>query len=117
MATEKINTVNLTRWEGAEGSSKQSNDFFDKQWCIYQKILNNNYMSHRECYDKLHRFLVGYFHKPYSLLDLGCGDASFTASGLSHTPIAAYKGIDLSETALEIAKNNLSELPCQKTFL
>ena len=106
-----------THRRGVEsGSSKQSNEFFDNQWSIYQKILNNNYMSHRECYDRLHRFLIDHFRKPYSLLDLGCGDASFTARSLSHTLIASYIGIDLSEAALEIAQNNMSDLPCQKTY-
>ena len=84
--------AHLNRRGDGKGFSTQSNEFFNQQWSIYQKILSNNYMSHRECYALLHRFLVGYFHKPYSLLDLGCGDASFTVRSLLDTPIVAYKG-------------------------
>ena len=108
--------VHSNRPADSRGLSTQSNVFFDKQWDIYQKILRYNYMSHRECYDLLHRFLVGYFHKPYSLLDLGCGDASFTVRSLMGTQIMAYKGVDLSTAALEIARDNMAQLPCEKAF-
>ena len=102
--------------EAGNGIPARSNEFFDDQWSVYQKILSNNYMSHRECYDLLHRFLLGYFHKPYSLLDLGCGDASFTSRSLVDTSIATYMGIDLSAAALEIAQTNMATLPCHMTF-
>ena len=108
--------ASLIRREAGNGISTRSNEFFDEQWSVYQKILRNNYMSHRECYDLLHRFLLGYFHEPYALLDLGCGDASFTSRSLLDTPIAAYKGIDLSAAALEIAQTNMAKLPCHQTF-
>ncbi|MDJ0800578.1 MAG: class I SAM-dependent methyltransferase [Calothrix sp. MO_167.B12] len=93
------------------------NQFFNEQWQLYQKVLNNNYMGHQEIYGILHDFLGNYFQTPFSLLDLGCGDASFTTQALLNTLISAYKGIDLSEVALEIAQGNLERIPCEKTFI
>ena len=31
--------------------SLHSNELFEKQWQLYQKVLKNNYMGHRELYD------------------------------------------------------------------
>ncbi len=93
------------------------NQFFNDQWQLYQKVLKNNYMGHKEIYEVLHNFLVNHFQKPFSLLDLGCGDASFTTQALLNTSISSYKGIDLSEAALEIARCNLELIPCEKTFI
>ena len=105
-----------TQPEGIAGPSIRSNEFFETHWRIYQKVLNNNYMGHREISNVLQEFLASYFHEPFSLLDLGCGDSSFTARSLSNSAIAYYRGIDLSHAALEIARNNISLLPCTSIF-
>ncbi|NEO49149.1 MAG: class I SAM-dependent methyltransferase [Moorea sp. SIO4A3] len=97
--------------------TEQSPNIFESQWQLYQKILTNNYMQHREIYGILHAFLVSYFPTPFSILDLGCGDASFTAQALANTTIASYKGIDLSEPALEIARDNMNSIPCEQTLI
>ena len=88
-----------------------------REWSLYQKILNNNYMEHREIYDVLHKFLISYFSEPFTLIDLGCGDASFVAKALQNTAINAYCGIDLSETALKIAHKNMKAVDCQQTLI
>lgn len=93
------------------------NQFFNDQWQLYQKVLNNNYMGHKEIYGVLHNFLINHLQTPFSLLDLGCGDASITTQALLNTSISHYKGVDLSETALEIARRNLELIPCEKTFI
>ena len=100
-----------------EEVSIQPNELFNDRWKLYQKILSNNYMEHREIYDILHKFLHKYFQKPFSLLELGCGDASFTVKALANTNVAAYQGIDLSESALLIAQANMASTPYTKTFL
>lgn len=97
--------------------SDSSNEFFNQQWELYQKVLNNNYMGHREIYNVLHQFLVSYYNKPFKVLDLGCGDASFSSQALLDTQIHSYCGIDLSEPALKIAHHNLTNLPGEKTFI
>ncbi|GET40556.1 class I SAM-dependent methyltransferase [Microseira wollei] len=106
-----------TLLNGNEDLSAQTYEFFNNQWKLYQKVMTNNYMGHRELYSILHEFLASYFQKPFSLLDLGCGDASFIAQALLHTTIVSYKGIDLSETALKIALDNMEFGAYEKSFI
>lgn len=109
--------VDITQLESSENSAPHPNDLFNNQWKLYQKVLSNNYIRHREFYSILHEFLVSYFQNPFSLLDLGCGDASYTAQALLNTTIASYKGIDLSEPALKIARDNMELIACDKLFI
>jgi SAM-dependent methyltransferase len=109
--------TDITQIESRENSAPHPKEFFNNQWKLYQKVLNNNYMKHREFYGVLHDFLVSYFQKPFSLLDLGCGDASFTARALLNTTIDSYRGIDLSEPALEIARNNIEPICSDHLFI
>ncbi|MBW4612612.1 MAG: class I SAM-dependent methyltransferase [Desmonostoc vinosum HA7617-LM4] len=95
----------------------QPKEFFNEQWQVYQKVLNNNYMEHHEISCVLHKFLLDYLQKPFKMLDLGCGDASFTAQALLNTAITSYKGIDLSVPALEIANSNMAKIPCKTTLI
>ncbi len=92
------------------------NELFNNQWKVYQKVLNNNYLWHRENYDILHAFLVRNFQKPFKMLELGCGDASFTNLALLDTSVEFYRGIDLSKAALEIANLNMASIKCSKSF-
>lgn len=92
-------------------------EYFNQNWQIYQKILQNNYMEHREIYSVLHEFLVYRVQKPFQLLDLGCGDASNTVSALIGTSIQTYYGIDLSQTAIALAFKNLAAILCPKTLI
>ncbi|WP_375492704.1 class I SAM-dependent methyltransferase [uncultured Nostoc sp.] len=100
-----------------EEESLRPQELFNEQWKVYQKLLNENFMKHRDIYDILHNFLVNYFPQAFKMLDFGCGDASFTAQALLNTNIAAYKGVDLSTQALEIAKENMTIIPCESTFI
>jgi ubiquinone/menaquinone biosynthesis C-methylase UbiE len=86
------------------------NDFFNNQWQVYQKISSQNYMEHRQFCESLNKFLTSYFQKGFSMLDLGCGDTSFTSYALLNTTISSYTGIDLSATALDIASINMTRL-------
>lgn len=105
-----------TQLKSSEEASFGPQEFFNEQWKLYQKILNNNYLGHREIYCILHELLVSYFQKPFKVLDLGCGDASFTAQALLNTNIVSYEGIDISTPALEIAKQNMAIIQCDTTF-
>ncbi|MFM6283053.1 MAG: class I SAM-dependent methyltransferase [Dolichospermum sp.] len=107
----------MTQLKNSQNESLPVEEFFNKQWKIYQKVLNNNYMSHNEIYGILHKFLVSNFQKPFKMLDLGCGDASFTSLVLSNTNITSYHGVDLSIAALEIAQGNLENINCDITLI
>jgi ubiquinone/menaquinone biosynthesis C-methylase UbiE len=82
--------------------------FFD-QWNIYLKVIHNNYMFHQEIHQILHNLLLKHFqHRPISLLDLGCGDSSSIAETLKDITVSYYHGIDLSDVALDTARNNFN---------
>ncbi len=91
-------------------STSTYNDLFNNKWEIYHKICSNNYMEHRQFSESLNKFLVSYFQNGFSMLDLGCGDTSFTSYALLNTTITNYTGIDLSLAALDIANINMTRL-------
>ncbi len=82
--------------------------WFSKRWDVYKNLIKNNYLYHYDIHSCLHKIFAGCFSsKPFSLLDLGCGDASFIANTLKGTTVSRYYGIDLSEVALKEAAKNL----------
>ena len=89
---------------------------FQQQWQIYRKVVENNYLFHREAYDQLHRILVDEVVEPFRFLDIACGDASSSIDALKGTRIAHYHGIDSSGTALELASETLETLACPVTL-
>lgn len=48
---------------------------------------------------------------PFDLLDIACGDAGQMRTALAGTKIRHYRGLDLSEPALELAAKNLDGAP------
>lgn len=83
---------------------------FQKSWSIYDALSEKNYMHHREIYARVEEWLARRGAEPYSILDLGCGNARFLAPCLKkHTP-GMYVGVDLSAAALEEAKEHLEGL-------
>jgi len=100
--------------------AKKTNEvraFFDR-WQIYQKLVSNNYHSHRQAYRILRSQFVRRFPKDgFSLFDLGCGDAGFMIKLLRGTRVKQYTGVDISSVALGLAKKNTRELACRKRFV
>lgn len=89
-----------------------SASFFDA-WDTYQKVVTCDYMFHREIGAALNQLLRAHFGgRPFSILDLGCGDAATLIPLLEGLALQRYKGVDLSETALVLAAENLKTLPC-----
>lgn len=99
-------------------SYQQIEQFFDG-WEVYQKLLVHNYMYHREITAAVRQFLAATFTRPFTLLDLGCGDASAMVPVLSDPDIRVghYTGLDMSQTALGLAAQNLAHLPCAQDFI
>ena len=88
-------------------------EFFESAWATYAAILDNNYMCHREIFDALGSCLASHHDgRPFSLIDLGCGDARFIAKALRGTAIGRYVGCDIADTALAEAVRQLTALPC-----
>jgi 2-polyprenyl-3-methyl-5-hydroxy-6-metoxy-1,4-benzoquinol methylase len=88
---------------------EESIRLFNESWSIYQKIIHNNYMFHREIGDAVRSFAAEYFgERPISLMDLGCGDSSQTLSAFACCKVQFYQGCDVSTVALELAEQNLN---------
>lgn len=87
---------------------------FFEQWQIYKKVVDANYMSHRQAYAAIADTLPS---TPFSFLDLGAGDACWTSRTLENRPLTRYQAIDLSRPALDLAKANTERLSGEKTFV
>lgn len=96
----------------AQPPAEPSAAFFQQEWRIYRKMVDNNYLFHREAYGQLKQILTGRAPDRFRLLDVGCGDASVAASVLAGTRIGAYFGVDLSRPALDVARETLRTLDC-----
>ncbi|MGR8932879.1 MAG: class I SAM-dependent DNA methyltransferase [Gammaproteobacteria bacterium] len=95
---------------------QQIREFFN-QWHIYQTIIRENYMQHREMAESLREVLQErYAERAFAVLDLGCGDAHLSAKVLQGLPVAYYCGVDLSDRALQYAEQNMQPIPCEKNF-
>jgi len=92
---------------------KDAADDFFHEWSIYDQVLDHNYMHHDEIYRDLQRFLADrYGHRPFALLDLGCGSARHLARALQGRSVSRYVGYDLADIALAEAARNLAGLDC-----
>lgn len=82
-------------------------------WDTYAKVVAANYMFHQEIGQAIKAGLRDRFGaRPFSILDLGCGDAATFAPLLDGFAVKSYRGADLSEAALTLARQNLSGLSC-----
>jgi hypothetical protein len=102
--------VHIHQFAGAAPVDAHAMEQFQKQWASYQKLVDNDYVSHREVGDLLGRALNERFEAPFTLLDIACGDASLMKRVLPGTKVSHYHGIDLAEPALELAARNLEGL-------
>jgi ubiquinone/menaquinone biosynthesis C-methylase UbiE len=84
---------------------------FQQQWATYQKLVDADVLAHNESGRILHDTLNRTFGAPFSFLDIACGDASEMRQALAGTKVCHYLGIDLSQPALELAAQNLKDMP------
>jgi len=80
---------------------------FDR-WDLYDLIVANDYMFHRAIHSALRESLADSRAAPFSVVDLGCGNCGVIARTLRGLPIARYVGVDLSESGLELARENFA---------
>jgi len=90
-------------------------ELFQREWTIYRKMVDNDYLFHNGAYGALRRFLID-LNRPFAFLDLACGDAGVSASILAGTRISRYRGVDFSAAALELAKANIVRLGVEFTL-
>jgi hypothetical protein len=83
---------------------------FQKQWGAYQKLVDSDVLSHQAAGATLHQGIAG-IDRPFTFLDIACGDASLTKRALAGTRVSHYHGIDLSEPAIELAEKMLDGVP------
>jgi len=83
---------------------------FQKQWATYQKLVDEDALAHKEVGTILHGALAA-LPKPFTFVDISCGDAGQMKAALSGTRARHYHGLDLSEPALELAAKNLDGVP------
>lgn len=78
------------------------------QWHVYRAIVDANWMAHREIFSAVRKWVLLRYPGPFTLLDLGCGDAGFIKSTFDETGLWAYTGIDASQAALAKARDELA---------
>jgi Methyltransferase domain len=101
------------RWDNPSSRIVQpASAVFESQWQTYRKVIENNLMYHHEVYRELRRILIEEAPQPFHFLDVACGDASFSVEALKGTRVASYHGIDLSQSALDLASASLATLDC-----
>jgi len=83
---------------------------FQEQWGAYQKLVDSDVLCHKAVGRILHGAVTA-LARPFSFVDIACGDASLTRAALTGTPVTHYHGIDLAEPAIELAAANLAGMP------
>lgn len=74
-------------------------------------------MAHREIFGAARKWGLLNYPGPFTLLDLGCGDAGFIKSAFDKTGLWAYTGVDASQAALAKARDELAGVRFQVKLL
>jgi ubiquinone/menaquinone biosynthesis C-methylase UbiE len=81
-----------------------------EQWAMYDAVVQADYMRHAE----LVAALSGWARRceqRLQVVDLGCGDAWLATSALREASIKRYQGVDVSESAVERARERVAIWP------
>jgi SAM-dependent methyltransferase len=105
-----MNILIRERAGGAHVLDENALEQFQRQWSTYQKLVDADILSHKAVGELLHEAVAGQ-GDAFSFLDIACGDAHFMARRLGGTKISHYRGVDLSEPALLLARENLKDAP------
>lgn len=87
------------------------------QWQVYKSIIDRDFMRHTEIYAGIHAFVEARYPRSFSLLDLGCGDATSIARTFAGTALSHYTGVDASAAALQAARRQLADAPFEVALL
>ncbi|MGB8853978.1 MAG: class I SAM-dependent methyltransferase [Pirellulales bacterium] len=78
------------------------------QWHVYRSIVDADWMAHRGIFRAIRAWVLVRHPGPFTLVDLGCGDAGFIKSTFDETGLWAYTGVDTSQAALSQAQGELA---------
>lgn len=87
------------------------------QWHVYRSIVDADWMAHRGISSEIRSWVLLRHPGPFTLLDLGCGDAGFIKATFADTGLWAYTGVDASAAAIAQARNELSGARFQTRLL
>lgn len=82
---------------------------FFSNWAMYRAVIDHDCMDHRRIYSHVGTILQER-EQPFTLVDLGCGDAAGIASALGDTAIDLFVGVDSAAPALEFARATLASV-------
>ncbi len=77
-----------------------------EQWAMYDAVVQADYMRHAELVRALGEWAKS-FGGPMSIVDLGCSDAWLATHAFRLANVKHYLGVDLAESAIERARENL----------
>ena len=81
-----------------------------EQWAMYDAVVQADYMHHNE----LAATLADWARKqtePLRIVDLGCGDAWLATHAFREANVAQYRGVDVSDSAVERAREHVTIWP------
>ena len=93
--------------ESTSAESSPLGGFFVRQWNVYERMVRANLLCHVELFAALREELLG-ISPNFSILDLGCGDASSLAKALTGIRVSKCVAIDVAGGPLLLAaRDNL----------
>lgn len=92
--------------------------YFNETWHDYKTYVADNRLCHQELFATLNNFLQEHMeNRPFSFVDVGCGDGSSIAPILQQYHLKKYIGIDIANDVLKTAPTHLAQLDCEKEFI
>jgi SAM-dependent methyltransferase len=88
--------------------AQRSSEIFQFSADVYRKMVDENYLFHREVYAKLRARLS--WKRPFRFLDVACWDATCSGEALAGSQVIEYHGIDIVPEALAIAAHGLRKV-------
>jgi ubiquinone/menaquinone biosynthesis C-methylase UbiE len=81
-----------------------------EQWAMYDAVVQADYMAHAELVAALAAWARNQT-VPLRIIDLGCGDAWLATHAFRDANVAQYRGVDVSESAAELAREHVTVWP------
>jgi ubiquinone/menaquinone biosynthesis C-methylase UbiE len=81
-----------------------------EQWAMYDAVVQADYMRHAELVAALAAWARN-SGRPLRIVDLGCGDAWLATHAFRDAQVEQYRGVDVSESAVERAQGHVAIWP------